>query len=156
MELLRITTDWEKTIAAVKVAEYLDENKEVDLRVFLSEIVNRMDLINPNNISAIANILRRKGIYEITEAGTPGTGSATFIIRELPPKNWTEKHPILDKWRTGFIAFLFSLTASILIIIISNRKADRDNSQQIQRLNGLSDSLNILQKRIADSSIGRK
>src|SRR5206468_9531257 len=79
------------------------------------------------------------------------SGEPRYFIRPLPKKRWSERNPILDKIVTGLITAIFSLGVGVLLYQMNNREKDRDNSQQNQQLNRLSDSLKILENNLADS-----
>lgn len=104
--------------------------------------------INPLTISEIASFIRSTGKYEVNEAGGFGTATHTYIIRKEPTKTWTERNPVKDKIRTGFITFLFSVIASLLLLLIPNHKSSQYNNQQNKRLDSLVSSIDSLEDKL--------
>lgn len=112
---------------------------EIDLRVSMNTIIRNC---NPVNVSDVATIFRESGKYEVEQSGSPGTYFHTYIIRKKKKKSFWERNPFWDKVRTGFITFLFSVGAAILLYYILPPRAVQNSSQENQRSIPQNDPLN--------------
>lgn len=125
--------------------EHLKNVKEFDLRVFIESECG-IYRAESDLVSRTANELRKvKGLI-LKPHGIGDTN--TFIISK---KSWSERNPVWDKVRTGFITALFSLIVGAILFQIQNRGKVQLDSQQDLRLKHLSDSLKILEKHLRDS-----
>lgn len=94
----------------------------------------------------IAYKMKATGKYELKEEQIINGGARYFISKiNIPEKSWAERYPIRDKVRTGFITFLFSLSAGLLLFLMQAQKQGQAENLQNKRLDSLSEKVENLQ-----------
>lgn len=132
-----------------RVANYLKENRAVDLRVFLFEHWANRSQLNSEFISEIANFLRRTNKYEIT----PENGGllTTYIVRPAIKKKFNERHPFLFALIICLLGGAFALAGRWVTEIKGNREQNQRDVIQDTRIKQLADSLDAFQRKAVDS-----
>lgn len=99
----------------------------------------------------IIEALKSTGKYVIDKGKTGGN----LIISRNPlfkVPTWEEKHPTLDRFRTGGITAVFSLLVGILLFLLTRSCQTPKDTQQDKRLDSLDSLITNLQKHIKDSA----
>jgi hypothetical protein len=65
---------------------------------------------------------------------------------------WEERHPFWDRFRTGLITFIFTVTAGLILFPLTTGKQSREINQLKMRLDALSSELTKIQTGKTDSS----
>lgn len=144
MSILILPLNLDHQELAKRVKEYLKENKEVDLRVFIGKEIQ--DRPSHDIVNKVADELRALGKYSFSPVGLGDTN--TFIVSR---KSWRDRNPILSELRTALFTALFALGVGWLL----NRQESQDQAELDNRQDGqlqrLSDSLHTIEKLLGDS-----
>jgi hypothetical protein len=146
--IMPISSQADKQEIAEKVKEYLKKHKEVDLRIFMSNMLQWGDM-NHGLVSEIANILRQTGEYEMSEGGMADI--TTYFIRPVKRKPFNEREPI---WFAIIMAVLgagLALGGKLLSEIPAKQSQHQLDQRQDSTLQLLADSINILETALQDS-----
>lgn len=140
--ILPLPPDYDYFRVAEAVIKHLKKNKEIDLRVFIErELGGRRP--SPDFVNTAANELRKTGKYRLVEGGIGDMN--TFMVSK-------RKNTLLHDFKVGLITGAVSLLVGWLLLQLDTRETTQKNKQQDEHLIRLSDSLNILEKQLADST----
>lgn len=137
-----------------------------DRKKVISACMDRIEADKIAEVSAVAQAIGIRLAYNhealIIAHALKETGKYDFLIKHEWPvvfKNpgykkplFRDKHPFWYAFLLTFIAAIFSLGASIILLSIENQQENLKEDQVNKRLQDLSDSVSNLQKHITDSS----